>query len=153
MAELTRWNTIDTRATVAKGLNEGMGRRGRASIQLDSFQRELKLDCLFQADSICFRMEETSRGLLQHKHRAEQLKQEKTALTLSYEVRSPRESFVVKDVSEMKTEDDRRMKLERSVPIDDEFIFTTYDSQKYFDIIYRDLYNVYLYIVRNTLNV
>lgn len=33
-------------------------------------------------------MEETSRGLLQHKHRAEQLKQEKTALTLSYEVSS-----------------------------------------------------------------
>ncbi|EGI68518.1 hypothetical protein G5I_02803 [Acromyrmex echinatior] len=30
-------------------------------------------------------MEESSRNLLQHKHRAEQLKQEKTALTLSYE--------------------------------------------------------------------
>ncbi|KAF3429607.1 hypothetical protein E2986_04286 [Frieseomelitta varia] len=99
---------------MAKGLNE---RRegGGASIQLESFQRELKLDCLLQADSICFRMEETSRGLLQHKHRAEQLKQEKTALTLSYEVRSPRESFVVKNVSEVK-QDDRRTKLERSVP-------------------------------------
>lgn len=34
----------------------------------------------------CFRMEESSRGLLQHKQKAEQLKQEKTALTLSYEV-------------------------------------------------------------------
>ncbi|XP_017756198.1 PREDICTED: uncharacterized protein LOC108547967 isoform X2 [Eufriesea mexicana] len=33
------------------------------------------------------RMEETSRRLLQHKHRAEQLKKEKTALTLSYEAR------------------------------------------------------------------
>jgi hypothetical protein len=31
-------------------------------------------------------MEESSRSLLQQKHRAEQLKQEKTALTLSYEV-------------------------------------------------------------------
>ncbi|KMQ97044.1 oral-facial-digital syndrome 1-like protein [Lasius niger] len=30
-------------------------------------------------------MEESSRSLLQQKHRAEQLKQEKTALTLSYE--------------------------------------------------------------------
>lgn len=34
----------------------------------------------------CCRMEESSRSLLQQKHRAEQLKQEKTALTLSYEV-------------------------------------------------------------------
>ncbi|KAL0107882.1 hypothetical protein PUN28_014864 [Cardiocondyla obscurior] len=33
------------------------------------------------------RMEESSRSLLQQKHRAEQLKQEKTALTLSYETR------------------------------------------------------------------
>ncbi|XP_011267956.1 uncharacterized protein LOC105258422 isoform X1 [Camponotus floridanus] len=33
------------------------------------------------------RMEESSRSLLQQKHRAEQLKQEKTALTLSYEAR------------------------------------------------------------------
>ncbi|KAK0079265.1 hypothetical protein PV325_001456, partial [Microctonus aethiopoides] len=32
-------------------------------------------------------MEESSRGLLQHKQKAEQLKQEKTALTLSYEAR------------------------------------------------------------------
>ena len=87
---------------MAKGLNEGGGRR---SFDSESFQRELKLDCLLQADSICFRMEETSRGLLQHKHRAEQLKQEKTALTLSYEVRSPRESFVVKNVSEVKQDD------------------------------------------------
>lgn len=31
-------------------------------------------------------MEESSRGLLQHKQKAEQLKQERAALTLSYEV-------------------------------------------------------------------
>ncbi|KYN40061.1 hypothetical protein ALC56_05524 [Trachymyrmex septentrionalis] len=37
--------------------------------------------------SVRHEMEESSRNLLQHKHRAEQLKQEKTALTLSYEVR------------------------------------------------------------------
>lgn len=34
----------------------------------------------------CSRMEESSKGLLQHKQRAEQLKQEKSALTVSYEV-------------------------------------------------------------------
>nr|XP_012153197.1 PREDICTED: uncharacterized protein LOC100876384 isoform X2 [Megachile rotundata] len=47
----------------------------RARSRVHHLQRELA------------RMEETSRGLLQHKHRAEQLKQEKTALTLSYEAR------------------------------------------------------------------
>ncbi|XP_076234194.1 uncharacterized protein LOC143179065 isoform X2 [Calliopsis andreniformis] len=47
----------------------------RARSRVHHLQRELA------------RMEESSRGLLQHKHRAEQLKQEKTALTLSYEAR------------------------------------------------------------------
>ncbi|XP_076277482.1 uncharacterized protein LOC143207673 isoform X4 [Lasioglossum baleicum] len=47
----------------------------RARSRVHHLQRELA------------RMEESSRGLLQHKHRAEQLKQEKTSLTLSYEAR------------------------------------------------------------------
>ncbi|XP_033226770.1 uncharacterized protein LOC117179165 isoform X1 [Belonocnema kinseyi] len=47
----------------------------RARSRVHHLQREL------------VRMEESSRGLLQHKQRAEQLKQEKTALTISYETR------------------------------------------------------------------
>lgn len=72
---------IEMCTTTVKRLNQG---RGSGSIRI--FSTRIKIGLLLQADSICFRMEETSRGLLQHKHRAEQLKQEKTALTLSYEV-------------------------------------------------------------------
>lgn len=43
-------------------------------------------------------MEESSRGLLQQKHRAEQLKQEKTALTLSYEVSEFRDPLLSNSV-------------------------------------------------------
>lgn len=53
------------------------------------FSTRIKIRELFLSHKtglICCRMEESSRGLLQQKHRAEQLKQEKTALTLSYEV-------------------------------------------------------------------
>lgn len=58
-------------------------------IQLGSFQRGLKSAGFLTLTVLicCCRMEESSRSLLQQKHRAEQLKQEKTALTLSYEVR------------------------------------------------------------------
>lgn len=62
------------------------GATGSTLVQLEPSRRELKLGLLLQANSIFSRMEETSRRLLQHKHRAEQLKKEKTALTLSYEV-------------------------------------------------------------------
>ncbi|XP_076754515.1 uncharacterized protein LOC143425524 isoform X2 [Xylocopa sonorina] len=56
-------------------VREATAEAERARSRVHHLQRELA------------RMEETSRGLLQHKHRAEQLKQEKTALTLSYEAR------------------------------------------------------------------
>ncbi|XP_043249778.1 uncharacterized protein LOC122395922 isoform X1 [Colletes gigas] len=56
-------------------VREATAEAERARSRVHHLQRELA------------RMEESSRGLLQHKHRAEQLKQEKTALTLSYEAR------------------------------------------------------------------
>lgn len=75
--------------------NNGKGiERGHGTGSVRTFSTRIKTGQLLQANSICSRMEETSRGLLQHKHRAEQLKQEKTALTLSYEVR-----FYQKNVS------------------------------------------------------
>ncbi|XP_014477784.1 PREDICTED: uncharacterized protein LOC106746090 isoform X8 [Dinoponera quadriceps] len=56
-------------------VREATAEAERARSRVHHLQRELA------------RMEESSRGLLQQKHRAEQLKQEKTALTLSYEAR------------------------------------------------------------------
>ncbi|XP_026826417.1 uncharacterized protein LOC105276380 isoform X3 [Ooceraea biroi] len=56
-------------------VREATAEAERARSRVHHLQRELA------------RMEESSRGLLQQKHRAEQLKQEKTALTLSYETR------------------------------------------------------------------
>ncbi|XP_063973587.1 uncharacterized protein LOC135160693 isoform X3 [Diachasmimorpha longicaudata] len=56
-------------------VREATAEAERARARVHHLQRELA------------RMEETSRGLLQHKQRAEQLKQERTALTLSYETR------------------------------------------------------------------
>ncbi|KAG5329063.1 NCKP5 protein, partial [Acromyrmex charruanus] len=56
-------------------MREATAEAERARSRVHHLQRELA------------RMEESSRNLLQHKHRAEQLKQEKTALTLSYEAR------------------------------------------------------------------
>nr|XP_033325087.1 uncharacterized protein LOC117219772 [Megalopta genalis] len=56
-------------------VREATAEAERARSRVHHLQRELA------------RMEESSRGLLQHKHRAEQLKQEKTTLTLSYEAR------------------------------------------------------------------
>ncbi|XP_020291345.1 uncharacterized protein LOC109858473 isoform X2 [Pseudomyrmex gracilis] len=56
-------------------LREATAEAERTRSRVHHLQRELA------------RMEESSRSLLQQKHRAEQLKQEKTALTLSYEAR------------------------------------------------------------------
>ncbi|XP_067203097.1 uncharacterized protein [Linepithema humile] len=56
-------------------VREATAEAERARARVHHLQRELA------------RMEESSRSLLQQKHRAEQLKQEKTALTLSYEAR------------------------------------------------------------------
>ncbi|XP_011629535.1 uncharacterized protein LOC105422023 isoform X1 [Pogonomyrmex barbatus] len=56
-------------------VREATAEAERARSRVHHLQRELA------------RMEESSRSLLQQKHRAEQLKQEKTALTLSYEAR------------------------------------------------------------------
>ncbi|XP_036144144.1 uncharacterized protein LOC105834768 isoform X3 [Monomorium pharaonis] len=56
-------------------VREATAEAERARSRVHHLQRELA------------RMEESSRSLLQQKHRAEQLKQEKTALTLSYETR------------------------------------------------------------------
>ncbi|XP_029155242.1 uncharacterized protein LOC114928309 isoform X3 [Nylanderia fulva] len=56
-------------------VREATAEAERARSRVHHLQRELA------------RMEESARSLLQQKHRAEQLKQEKTALTLSYEAR------------------------------------------------------------------
>ncbi|XP_015594975.1 uncharacterized protein LOC107267543 isoform X2 [Cephus cinctus] len=56
-------------------VHEATAEAERARTRVHHLQKELA------------RMEESSRGLLQHKQRAEQLKQEKAALTLSYEAR------------------------------------------------------------------